>query len=52
MDIYRAGSRANRKANPDWFVGNVWQEPIVETPEPARARAVRRKRLRNLGRCG
>ncbi len=40
MDIYRAGSRPNRKANPDWFVGNVWQEPIVETPEPARARAV------------
>ena len=40
MDIYRAGARANRKANPDWFTGNVWQEPVIETPEPARARAV------------
>lgn len=41
MDIHRAGERATRKANADWFIGTVWQDPIVETPEPARARAVR-----------
>jgi quercetin dioxygenase-like cupin family protein len=41
MDIHRAGERPTRKANADWFTGTVWQDPIVEAPEPARARAVR-----------
>lgn len=41
MDIYKAGARPSKSANPDWFVGNVWQDPIVDTPDPARARAVR-----------
>ncbi len=40
MDLHRSGSRPTKKANPDWFTGTVWQDPIVETPEPARARAV------------
>ncbi len=40
MDIFKAGSRASITANPDWFTGTVWQDPIVETPDPARARAV------------
>ena len=40
MDIIRAGSGATKKANPDWFTGTVWQDPIVETPEPSRVRAV------------
>lgn len=39
MDIHRAG-RATKKANPDWFTGEVWQDPIVEAPDPARVRAV------------
>lgn len=39
MDIHRSGSRPTRKANTDWFTGTVWQDPIVETPEPSRARA-------------
>lgn len=40
MDITKAGSGPTKRANPDWFTGTVWQDPIVETPEPARARAV------------
>lgn len=39
MDILKAG-RATRMANPDWFTGTVWQDPIVETQPPARVRAV------------
>lgn len=41
MDIHRAGTRDTRKAKADWFTGTVWQDPIVEAPEPARVRAVR-----------
>ena len=40
MDHLRNGSRPNRLASPDWFTGRVWQEPIMETPAPARLRAV------------
>ncbi len=40
MEIHRAGKRPSRKANADWFTGTVWQDPIVEAPEPARVRAV------------
>lgn len=39
MEIHRAG-RATRRANAEWFTGTVWQDPIVEAPEPARVRAV------------
>ena len=41
MDIYRAGSKPTRKSSSDWFTGTVWQDPIVEAPEPARVRAVK-----------
>lgn len=41
MDIFRAGERPTLKAPADWFTGTVWQDPIVDTTEPARARAVR-----------
>ena len=41
MDIYRAGSKPTQKSSPDWFTGTVWQDPIVEAPEPARVRAVK-----------
>ncbi|WP_164660329.1 cupin domain-containing protein [Tropicibacter sp. Alg240-R139] len=41
MDIYRAGTRPSRKANADWFTGTVWQDPVIEAPEPARIRALR-----------
>lgn len=41
MDITLAGSKPTRRGNADWFTGTVWQDPIVEAPEPARVRAAR-----------
>ena len=41
MDIFAAGSRPTQKANSDWFTGTVWQDPIVDTPDPARVHAMR-----------
>lgn len=41
MDIYRAGTRPSRRAKAEWFTGTVWQDPIIEAPEPARIRALR-----------
>ncbi len=39
MKITRNGDATSRRPNADWFTGTVWQEPIVEAPEPARVRA-------------
>ncbi|WP_439573781.1 (R)-mandelonitrile lyase [Phreatobacter sp.] len=39
MDITRCGQTDSRRPPADWFTGNVWQDPIVEAPEPARVRA-------------
>ncbi|MBV9078302.1 MAG: cupin domain-containing protein [Methylobacteriaceae bacterium] len=41
MDITRATDTPSRRGNPDWFTGTVWQDPIVDPPAPARARAAR-----------
>jgi quercetin dioxygenase-like cupin family protein len=41
MDIYPCGSAPSRKAPASYFTGTVWQDPIVETPAPARVRAIR-----------
>lgn len=41
MDIFKAGTRPTKLARSDWFTGRVWQDPIVEAPEPARVRALR-----------
>ena len=41
MQIIKAGSRPTRKALPEYFTGNVWQDPIIEADEPARVRALR-----------
>jgi len=40
MDIHPAGARPTRRANPDWFTGEVWQDPVIEAPAPARVRAL------------
>ncbi|HSM19821.1 MAG TPA: cupin domain-containing protein [Hyphomicrobiales bacterium] len=40
MDIRSAASTATRRGKSEWFTGTVWQDPIVEAPEPARVRAV------------
>ena len=41
MQIHKAGSRPGKAANPDWFTGKVWQDPVIEAPAPARVRALR-----------
>ena len=41
MQIIKSGSRPTRKASSEYFTGNVWQDPIIETDEPARVRALR-----------
>ena len=41
MKIMAAGSRPTKLASSDWFTGTVWQDPIVEAPEPARVRALK-----------
>ncbi|ADZ71426.1 (R)-mandelonitrile lyase [Polymorphum gilvum] len=41
MDIHRAGSRPTGRANLAYFTGTVWQDPIIESPPPARAVALR-----------
>ena len=40
MDIHKAGSRASLRANPDYFTGTVWQDPVVSAPSPARLNAL------------
>lgn len=39
MQITRAGEAASVRANPDWFTGEVWQNPIITAPDPARVGA-------------
>ena len=41
MEILVAGDRPSKKANPDWFSGTVWQDQIIDAPEPARVRGIR-----------
>jgi len=41
MKILPAAATRSRRGNSEWFTGSVWQDPIVEAPDPARVRAVR-----------
>jgi quercetin dioxygenase-like cupin family protein len=41
MDIHRIGSIATRRVNPAYFTGTVFQDIIINSPDPARVRAVR-----------
>ncbi|HEX8666666.1 MAG TPA: cupin domain-containing protein [Beijerinckiaceae bacterium] len=41
MDITRATTVETRRGRAEWFTGAVWQDPIVEAPDPARIKAVR-----------
>ena len=41
MQHFKAGTRPSRQAPASYFTGTVWQDPIVEAPEPARIRALR-----------
>tara|TARA_Y100001968_G_C18953580_1_gene524319 strand:- start:34 stop:429 length:396 start_codon:yes stop_codon:yes gene_type:complete len=41
MEIFYSDSRHSKKANADWFTGDVWQDVIIEAPDPARLRALK-----------
>ena len=41
MDIRPAGSMPTRRQPKEAFTGVVWQDPIIEAPEPARIRSGR-----------
>lgn len=40
IEIFKATDRASTAPNPDYFLGEVWQTPIVTAPQPARLRAL------------
>ena len=39
MDIIACGSRPSRKGLASSFTGTVWQDPIIQAPDPALLRA-------------
>ena len=39
MDIIACGSRPSRRMGAPSFTGTVWQDPIIQAPEPARIRS-------------
>ena len=41
MKIFAAGTRPSMRANPDYFTGMVWQDPIILTEAPARLHALK-----------
>ncbi len=41
MIFHPAGSRPSIKADPDYFTGDVWIDPIIIAPEPATLRTLR-----------
>ena len=41
MILTRAEAAPTRKAPASYFTGDVWQDPVVDAPEPARVRAAR-----------
>jgi quercetin dioxygenase-like cupin family protein len=41
MEIKPAGSTPTRRGPADYFTGTVWQDPVIEAPEPAHLRMAR-----------
>ncbi len=41
MKLMKAGERPSAQGRSDYFTGNVWQDPIIQAPAPARVRALR-----------
>ena len=41
MELRPSGSLPTRRMGADEFTGTVWQDPIIEAPEPARIRSAR-----------
>ena len=40
MDIHKFGARPRTQAPAEYFTGDVWQDPVITAPEPARLRAL------------
>ena len=40
MEIRPAGSAPTKAGPSDYFIGTVWQDPVAESPEPGRLRAL------------
>lgn len=40
MIIHKSGSRPSQRANPEYFRGDVWQDPIIAAEAPARLHAL------------
>ena len=40
MEIKSAADVATVRARSEWFTGPVWQDPLLEAPEPARVEMV------------
>ena len=41
MEIKSAADVATVRARSEWFTGPVWQDPLLEAPDPARVKVVR-----------
>jgi len=41
MKITHTAESPTRRGNADWFTCAVWQDPVIDPPAPARARAAR-----------
>ena len=41
MKIMNEGTMSSKRANSDWFTGTVWQDLIIDSPTPARVKALR-----------
>ena len=41
MEHFKAGERPTKPASPEYFTGPVFQDPIIQAPDPARVRALR-----------
>ncbi len=40
MQIFKGGSRSTRRGPDAYFSGTVWQDPIMDAPEPASVKAL------------
>lgn len=40
MDVIKSGARPTKRGPAEYFTGEVFQDPIIEAPAPARIRAV------------
>ena len=41
MNITRGGTVPTRRAPAEYFTGTVWQDPVIQAPEPARVTSAR-----------